>query len=177
MSRVPDQHHIARIARIAHHFQVHLRDQRAGGVEYLEAAPLRLDFDGAGHAVGRKDHRGTIRNLGQLLDEACTQPAQTIHDMTVVHHFVPHVYGRAEQLYGALHDVDGAVHAGAETPRAGQKYLHAHDACSPCARFLRRTSSNASSRISPAPTVMQLSATLNAGNQCSSQWTAMKSTT
>ena len=62
-----------------------------------------------------------------------------------------HVDRRAEELDGALDDVDGAVHAGAEAAGIGEQDLHA------------RFSLNASRISSAAPTVMALSAMLNAG--------------
>ena len=113
----------------------------------------------------REDDGGAIRNLVQLLDETRAHGAQALDHVPVVHHLVAHVDGRAEQLDGALDDVDGAIDPGTEPARAGQEYLHSRcsGSCHVVVR-LRRASSRDSRMISPAPMVMQLSATLNEGN-------------
>src|SRR5690606_13843566 len=136
-----------------------------GGIEQIEAAALRFHFNGARHTVRGEDHRGAIGNFIELLDESRAQGAQALHHVAVVHHLVTHMDRRAEQLERPLDDVDGAVHAGAETARTGQQYLHILAHWTPPRATLRSRShcSSASSRIRPAPTEMQLSATLKAG--------------
>ena len=60
-----------------------------------------------------------VGHLVQLLDEHRTNRAQSVHHIFVVYHFVTHIDRRAEQIDGALHDVDGAINAGAKTARIG----------------------------------------------------------
>ena len=103
-----------------------------------------------------EDHRGAVRHLVELLDEHRAARAQPVDDEAVVHDFVPHVDRRAEQLEGALDDLDGAVDAGAEPARIGEQDLHVP---LPPSTLLAEAS-----RISrTAPIVIALSATLNAG--------------
>jgi hypothetical protein len=78
--------------------------------------------------------------------------------MAVVHHLVTHVDGRSKEFERPLDDVDGAIDACAEAARIGEQYLHQ------TGPGVRRLSSSASRRSSAAPTVMEESATLNAGN-------------
>ena len=106
---------------IARDLHVHLGHQRAGGVENIELPPLRLLLHDPRHAVGGEDHRGAVRHLVQFVDEDRADDAQPVHHVLVMNHLVPHIDGCAEQRDCALDDVDGAVHAGAETARIGEK--------------------------------------------------------
>src|SRR5690606_528610 len=124
-----------------------------------------LDLDGAGDAVRGEDHRGAVGHLVQFLDEARTEAAQAVHHVAVVHHLVAYIDRCAEQLQRPLDDVDGTVHACAEAPWTGQQDPHpaAHGTLPLATCRSRRHWRSASSRMQPAPTVMQLSATLKAG--------------
>ena len=113
-----------------------------------------------------EDHRGVGRHLVEFLDEHGPEAAQPVDHELVVHDLVAHVDRRAEELDGALDDVDGTVHAGAEAAGIGEQDLHGW-------RFSR----NASTISSTAPTVIALSATLKAGKYAAPQWAWMKSIT
>jgi hypothetical protein len=65
--------------------------------------------------VGAEDHDTAVRHLVQLVHEHGTQVAQPFHHVTVVHHLMAHVDGRAVEFDGALDDLYGAIHARAET--------------------------------------------------------------
>ncbi len=69
----------------------------------------------ARHAMGAENHRGIVRHFVQFLDEYRADGAQAIDHIFVVHHFVAHIDGRAKQRDRPLDDIDGAVHAGAES--------------------------------------------------------------
>ncbi|MCE3269673.1 MAG: hypothetical protein K0S57_70 [Ramlibacter sp.] len=105
------------------HLDVHLRHQRAGGVEHVEAALPRLCLHRLADAVRGEHQRGPGRHLRQVLDEDGALGLEVVDDEGVVHDLVAHVDRAAELLEGALHDVDGAVHAGAEAARFGQQDL------------------------------------------------------
>ena len=50
-----------------------------------------------------------------------------IDDVLVVHDLLPHVDRARVQAQGQVHDLNGAVHAGAESPRLGEQdfaWLH-----------------------------------------------------
>jgi hypothetical protein len=147
---VADQDHVAALARVARDLHVHLGHQRAGRVEHAQAASARLRLHRLGDPVRAEDHGGVGRDLVELLDEHGAEAAQAVHHEPVVHDLVAHVDRRAEQLDGALDDVDGAVHARAEAARIGEQDLHCF-------------SRNASRISSTAPIVIALSAMLNAG--------------
>ena len=69
--------------------------------------------------MGAEDHGRPVGHFVQFLDENRANGSQAIHHVFVVDHLVAHIDRRAEQIDGALHDVDGAIDAGAESARIG----------------------------------------------------------
>ena len=118
----------------------------------------RLVLDRVRHTMGREDHRGAVRHVAQLLDKDRAEPAQPVDHVAVVHHLVPHVHRRTEQLQRTLDDVDGAIDPGTEAARVGEQYLHQIFGL-PALRLSRQASSSSST----APIVIAESAMLNAG--------------
>ncbi|MCY1177922.1 hypothetical protein D9M73_182480 [compost metagenome] len=121
---VADEDAFVAVAAVAHDFHVHLGDQRAGGVEHLQAAILGFLAHGLGNAVGTEDDDGVIRHLVQLFDEDGATITQVFHHELVVHDFVAHVDRRAEHVQRAVDDLDRAVNAGAEAAGVGEFDLH-----------------------------------------------------
>ncbi len=160
MSGVADQEHFARFPGIARDFHMHLGDQGTGGVENIQQAALGFLLYHARHAMGAENDGGAIGHLVQFIDEHRADGAQPVHHVLVMNDLMPHVDGCAEQHHRPLNDVDGAVHAGAESARIGQEDLH---------QFFRLASRKASNNRHAAPTVMAESATLNAGKYARSQ--------
>ena len=74
--------------------------------------------------VRREDHRGTVRHLVQFLDEHRAERAEPLHHVAVVHHLVAHMDRRAEQLDGALDDLDGPIDTGTEATGIGEQDAH-----------------------------------------------------
>ena len=147
---VTDQDHVATLPAVSHHFHVDLGDERTGRVEHCQPATPGLLLDRARHAVRAEDHRCSVRHLVELLDEDRAQRPQPLDHEPVVHHLVTDVYRRAKERDRTLDDVDRAVDAGAEATRIGQQ--NPHDRCLKASRI-----------SSAAPTVIALSAMLNAG--------------
>ena len=114
-----DEKNLARLARIARHFHVHLGYQRTGGIEHFERTVRRLHLDRARDAVSAEDHGRAVGHFAQLLDENRANGSKAIHHVFVVDHLVAHVDRGAEQIDGAFHDVDGAIDAGTETAGIG----------------------------------------------------------
>jgi 4-hydroxy-3-methylbut-2-enyl diphosphate reductase len=112
-------------AALARDLQVHLRHQRAGRVEHLQRAARGFRAHRLRHAVRGEDHRRAIRHFVQFLDEHRAALAQVVDHELVVHDFVAHVDRRAEGFDRALHDLDRAIDAGAETARVGEDDVHA----------------------------------------------------
>ena len=108
-----------------------------------------------------EDNDAARRDLRQIVDEHRAQPFEPVDDELVVHDFVPHVNGRAELLQRQLDDRDRAVDAGAEAARIGENDVHGPVQCSGSGRSRRRPKLSSMSKA--APTVIALSATLNAG--------------
>ena len=152
-----DQDHVEPVASVLADFHVHLGDERAGGVEHGEPAARGFLLDRARYAMRAEDHGRAVRHCVQFVHEHGAEAAQPVDHEFVVHHLVAHVDRRAEELDGALHDVDRAVDAGAESPRVREQDLHG------AAALLRRPCRSASMISMIAPVVMPMSATLKAG--------------
>ena len=114
-----DHHDLVAGAQHLGDLDVHLGDQRAGGVEHLQPAALGVGAHLLRHAVRAEDHGGAGRHLVELLDEDRALGAQVVDHVLVVHDLVAHVDRRAVQLERALHDLDRALDAGAEAAGAG----------------------------------------------------------
>ena len=155
VARMTDEHHFAGFARIAGHLHVDLGHQRTRGIEHGQSTPLRFLLHGTAHSMRTEDDRGAIGHFIEFLDEQGPERPQPLHYVLVVDHLVAHVDGRTKQGDSAFYDVDGTVDTSAEATRIGEQQFHG----------LRRPSSRASRINRPAPVVMAISATLNAGNQ------------
>jgi hypothetical protein len=70
--------------------------------------------------VRGEDHHRALRHLAQVIGEYRALPAKVLDDVAVVHDLVSHVDRRAVDLERHVHDVDRAVHAGAESARRGE---------------------------------------------------------
>ena len=103
------------------HFDMHFRDQRAGGVKNLKAALARFFLHRKAHAMRAEHQRSAGRHIAQLFNEDGALVFEVIDDIGVVHDLVAYIDGRAELDDGALDDFDGPVHAGAKTARLGQQ--------------------------------------------------------
>jgi len=101
------------------HFDMHLGDQGTGRIEYPESALTSLGLYGLGYTVGTEDDRSLCRHFGQFLHEHGPTMAEFLHDMTVVYHLMADINGRAENVDGSLHDINGPVDTGAETAGIG----------------------------------------------------------
>jgi hypothetical protein len=67
---------------------------------------------------------GTVRHLIQLIDEHGATGAQILDHMAVMHNFVAHINRRAKFDQRAFHDVDRALHPGAEPAGLSQYDTH-----------------------------------------------------
>ncbi|MNE75707.1 hypothetical protein D3C80_1718910 [compost metagenome] len=73
--------------------------------------------------MGGKHHRPVVRALVQLLDEDRPHALQPLDDVAVVDDLVADIDGSAELLDGALDDLDGPIHPGAEAARRGEPHV------------------------------------------------------
>ncbi len=121
MPRMADQDHVAPGAAMTRDLHVDLGHQWTGGVEDAEAALGGFLAHRLRNAVRAEDHGGAARHLAQLLDEHRAARAQALDHEAVVHHLVPDVDGRAEQVQRTLDDVDRAVDASAEAAGVGEQ--------------------------------------------------------
>ncbi len=123
MVLVADQHDAEAVAGEPHGFQVHLGDQRTGGVDDIQSALLRLPADRRRHAVGAENGPRPSGHFVQLLDEDRAGFAQFVHHVFVMNDFLADVDRRPVEIERDLDHVDGPDHAGAKTARFEQKYL------------------------------------------------------
>jgi hypothetical protein len=120
---VADEHDRVALRGELLRLHVHLRDERAGGVDRLQAAGAGVGVHGGRHAVGREDDRLALGHLGLLLHEDRAPLAQLLDHVLVVHDLLAHVDGRAVQLERVLDRLHGAVDARAVAARSGQQQL------------------------------------------------------
>ena len=109
---------------VAPGLDVHLGDQRAGGVDHAQVALGGLGPHLGADAVGAKDDRGAAGDRRDRLDEGDALAHEALHDVLVVHDGVVDVERRADEVDKLLHGVDGHVHAGAEAAGTGEDDLH-----------------------------------------------------
>lgn len=121
---VADEDALASVAAVAHDFQVHFGDQRAGGVEYFQASAGGFVLYGLGYAVGAEDHQLVVWHFMQFVDKDRPAVAEVVDDEFVVDDFVAYVDGGAEYVEGAVYDFYGAVYAGTEASGVSESDLH-----------------------------------------------------
>lgn len=103
---------------------MHLRDERAGGVEHVEAARFRVAFDGLGDTVRAEDRHSAVRHLVEFLNEPCPFITQIFDDMPVMHDLVTHIDRRAVLLQRAIDDLDRTDNPRAKAAGLGKDDSH-----------------------------------------------------
>ena len=127
MVDVPDERDQMAAVGVAPRLGVHLRDERADGVDHDEPALLAVLAHRRRDAMGGEHADRAGRDVVLRVDEDGAEALETLYDVVVVDDLVPHVDRRAVLLEQALDDLDRAVDSGAERPRGGeQDAFHAH---------------------------------------------------
>src|SRR5262249_18791045 len=119
-----DQYQDPATRNVALTLDVHLGDQRTGGVEYRQAAGLCLIDDRLRHTVGTEDRHCPVRNLIEVLDEDCSLALESLDHMPIVDNLMTHIDWRAELLQRAADNVDCPHDTRAKAPRLSQKNPH-----------------------------------------------------
>ena len=114
---VADQHDRVALGGIAARLDVHLRDERARGVDRVQAARGRALEHGRRDAVGREDDRRALGRLVLVLDEDRPAVLEIADDVLVVDDLVPDVDRFVVVLQSELDGLDGALDAGTEAAR------------------------------------------------------------
>ena len=122
------------LAPEVHCLVVDFRDERAGCVERVQLALLRLESDLRRNSVRTEDDPATGRHAREVVDEDRSLRFQLVYDVTVVDDLLADVDRSAVANERKLDDVDCARDASTETPRVDDDYLllsfHA-DKCGP----------------------------------------------
>ena len=121
MALVADHHDVDAILAHLRHFDVHLRDERAGCVVNAQPAHVGLVAHGLRHAVRTEDHGIAGRHFLEFLDEDRALLLQILDHVLVVDDLVTNVDRRTVHRDCALDDLDRAIDARAETARLGQQ--------------------------------------------------------
>ena len=120
---VADQDHAAVLARVALDFEMHLGDQRAGGVDDAESPGARaLPFAGR-DAVRAEDHALALGHFAEVFDEDRAFLLERLEHEAVVHDLMAHVERTAVSAQRTAHGLDRTVDAGAKAARLGQDYF------------------------------------------------------
>jgi hypothetical protein len=179
-----DHHDLAPVPVHLGNLVMNLRDQRAGGVEHAQAPRVRFRTHRLRHAVRGEHDRCAARHFRELLDEVRTLRLEVVDDELVVHDLVADVDRRAELRERLLDDGNGAVDTCTEAARVGEQDVHLPSVpkgrpeglTAPPPGAATPNVSEASVGVHffslrklsmmsiAAPTVIALSATLNAGH-------------
>ena len=120
MAGVADQDHLEALGGVALTLVVDLGDERAGGVDHLEAALAAPRLDRLGDAV-RAEHRDrALRDLVDVSTKLRALALQRLDDVLVVDDLVAHVDRRPEAAQRPLDDLDRPLDPGAEAARLGK---------------------------------------------------------
>ena len=120
---VPDQYDAEAVAREPHRFQMHLGDQRTGGVDDVQIARLCLAPYRRRNAVGAENRPRPGGHFIKFFYKDRTGGTQLFHHMLVVHDLFADVHRSAVQIERNFHHVDRPDNPGAEAARLEQKYL------------------------------------------------------
>ena len=131
MAGVADEHDRVALGRELLGLDVDLGDQRAGGVDRVQAPLGGVRVHAGGDPVRREHDRRALGHLGLGLDEDRAALAQLLDDVLVVDDLLAHVDRRAVELERALDRLHGSVHARAVAARRGEQQFFgdriAHD--------------------------------------------------
>ena len=101
-------------------FDMDFGNQRAGGVEPVEAAGVGLSGHGFGHAMGRKNNRSIVGDFAHFVDKHGAHIGQPVDDAAIVNNFMAHIYRCAIFAQRPFDDLHGPVHTGAKPARLRQ---------------------------------------------------------
>ena len=131
----PDHLHVVGVAdegdevagvRVPARLGVHLRHERADGIDDAEAACLAVLADGRRDAVRRQHADLSWRDVVLGVDEDRAEPLQPAHDVVVVDDLVPDVDRRPVRREQPLDDLDRTIDARTERPRRREQHLPVH---------------------------------------------------
>src|SRR5262249_45015020 len=121
---VSNEHNLTPAAIVDFGLTMHFGDERTSRIDREQVAPPGLIGDRSRNAMGGKDHRRVvIGNFAEFLDKNRALGPKTLHDVPVMHDFMPHVDRRSVDRQGAFYGFNGAHHAGAKAPRRTEQDL------------------------------------------------------
>jgi hypothetical protein len=121
VTAVADQEDVVVVAGEPLGLLVHLRDQRAGGVDGAQLARGRLLVHRRGDPVRTEDDDRALGHLVGLVDEDGPAPLQRGHDVLVVDDLLADVHRSAVDLQRPLDGHHRPIDAGAVAPGVGQQ--------------------------------------------------------
>jgi len=124
MARMTDQDDQAALRDVMLALAMDFGDQRAGGIQNMQATRLCIELDGPCHPMRTEDGDRPCGHFREVFDEARAFCAQALDDMAVVNDLVSNVDRGAKLRERLLDDVDGPDHAGAKAARLREHYPH-----------------------------------------------------
>ncbi len=118
---VADQQNRVSVGGVAARLDMHLRHERARGVDRVQPARLGVAVHLGRDAVRREDDRLAFRHLALVLDEDRAAGLEVAHDVRVVDDLLAHVDGRPVQVEELVDRVDGPFDPGAIAARRCQE--------------------------------------------------------
>ena len=131
---MPDKDHAVAGVGEAPHLNVHLRHERARGVDRCQVPVGSLAVDLGRDAVRREDEPSLPRYVGRRLDEDRAACFEVAHHVRVVDDLLAHVDGWPVDVEGAFDGLDGSLDSGAKAAvRRDDDALHHRVPCSDAA--------------------------------------------
>ena len=117
-----NQEKMAAMFMMAFGFTMHLAHQRAGRIECEHHALRGLGGNRFRHAMGGKHHRlAVIRDFAELFHKDRALFFEAFDHEAVMDDLMPYIDRGAVAFQRFLHNLDGAVHAGAEATGASEQ--------------------------------------------------------
>src|SRR5262249_16913877 len=118
-----DQDNGAALGSVFLDLDMDFSDERAGGIDHPQIAVFCAVPLAGCDAVGTENHPLAFRDFIKALDENAALLFQRLQNEAVVDNLMPHIERPAVSAKRAPYCLDGAIDAGAETPRLGENYL------------------------------------------------------
>jgi hypothetical protein len=124
VAMVADKNAFTAVAAVTHDFHVNLGYQRAGGIEYTQAAPGGFILYRTGHSMGTEDNQLVIWDFVQFIHKDRTTLTQVIHHKLVMDYLMPHIDWCTEYIQSTVNNFYSAINTRAKAAWVGESNLH-----------------------------------------------------
>jgi hypothetical protein len=126
MTRMPDEHHGATFVGVTLDLEVDLGDERAGRIDYAQAAILGAIPFAGGNAMRTENHALALGHFVEALDENRAFLFERFQHKSVMHYLMTHVERASVGAQRAAHRFHRAIDTGAKPARLGEYNFFNH---------------------------------------------------